>query len=176
MLGTYQSARNDSAGPDATRYARSVSYRELSEHGGYVSDAVKIEAYRRALTNLIRPDDVVIDMGCGTGLLGLLALEAGAAKVIAVDSGPIIELARETYEANGFGDRVEYHRMHSSDLTLAAAGRRAGVRPGRRLRPRGRALSQREGSVRPRRVEARREGRPRLVRPLRGASVGAPRG
>ena len=52
------------------------------------------------------------------GLLGLLALEAGAAKVIAVDSGPILELARETFEANGFGDRVEYHRMHSSDLIL----------------------------------------------------------
>jgi type I protein arginine methyltransferase len=61
---------------------------------------------------------VVIDMGCGTGLLGLLALEAGAAKVIAVDSGPILELARETFEANGFGDRVEYRRMRSSELTL----------------------------------------------------------
>ena len=69
-------------------------------------DVIKIDAYRRALKNLVRPDDVVIDMGCGTGLLGLLALEAGAAKVIAVDRGPIIELARETFEANGFGDRV----------------------------------------------------------------------
>ncbi len=96
-----------------------VSYRELFEHGGYVSDAVKIDAYRRALGNLIRPDDVVIDMGCGSGLLGLLALEAGAARLIAVDSGPILELARETFECNGFGDRVEYHRMHSSKLTLA---------------------------------------------------------
>jgi 2-polyprenyl-3-methyl-5-hydroxy-6-metoxy-1,4-benzoquinol methylase len=99
-------------------YARRVSASELNEHGSYVSDVVKIDAYRRALTNLIRPDDVVIDMGCGTGLLGLLALEAGAAKVIAVDSGPILELARETFDANGFGDRVEYRRMRSSELTL----------------------------------------------------------
>jgi type I protein arginine methyltransferase len=95
-----------------------VSAGELIEHGSYVSDSVKIDAYRRALTNVICPDDVVIDMGCGTGLLGLLALEAGAAKVIAVDSGPILELARETFDANGFGDRVEYRRMPSSDLTL----------------------------------------------------------
>ena len=95
-----------------------MSYRELDEHGAYVSDPVKIDAYRRALRNLIRPDDVVIDLGCGTGLLGLLALEAGAARVIAVDDGPILELARETFEANGFGARVEYRRMHSSDLTL----------------------------------------------------------
>ena len=52
-----------------------MSSSELAEHGAYVSDAVKIDGYRRALKNLIRPDDVVIDMGCGTGLLGLLALE-----------------------------------------------------------------------------------------------------
>ena len=71
-----------------------MAYDELSEHGGYVSDEVKNDAYRRALGNLIRPDDVVIDMGCGSGLLGLLALEAGAARLIAVDSGPILELAR----------------------------------------------------------------------------------
>ena len=95
-----------------------MSSSELTEHGSYVSDAVKIAAYRRALTNLVRPHDVVIDMGCGTGLLGLLALEAGAAKVIAVDSGPVLELARETFQSNGYGDRVEYHRMSSSDLTL----------------------------------------------------------
>jgi protein arginine N-methyltransferase 1 len=97
-----------------------VSYSELNEHGSYVSDAVKIDAYRRALRNVVRPDDVVIDMGCGTGLLGLLALEAGAARVIAVDSGPILELARETFEANGFRDCVEYCRMRSSELTLDA--------------------------------------------------------
>ena len=95
-----------------------MSYNELIEHGSYVSDPVKIDAYRRALRNVVRPEDVVIDLGCGTGLLGLLALESGAAKVIAVDNGPILELARETFEVNGFGDRVEYRRMHSSDLTL----------------------------------------------------------
>jgi SAM-dependent methyltransferase len=103
---------------ETARYARRVSWSELNEHGSYVSDGVKIEAYRRAFANLIRPDDVVIDMGCGSGLLGLLALEAGAAKVVAVDSGPILELARETFEANGFGDRVEYRRTHSAQLTL----------------------------------------------------------
>ena len=97
-----------------------MAYDELLEHSGYVSDAVKIDAYRRALSNLIKPDDVVIDMGCGSGLLGLLALEAGAARLIAVDSGPILELARETFERNGFGDRVDYHRTHSSELTLDA--------------------------------------------------------
>jgi len=95
-----------------------MSYELLNEHRSYVADAVKVDAYRRALNNVVREGDVVIDLGCGTGLLGLLALQAGAGKVIAVDSGPILELARETFEANGFGNRVECHRMRSSKLVL----------------------------------------------------------
>jgi protein arginine N-methyltransferase 1 len=96
----------------------SVSYDQLNEHGAYVADAVKIDAYRRALNRVVKPGDVVIDLGCGCGVLGLLALEAGAGRVIAVDRGPILELARETFEANGFGDRVDCRRINSSDLTL----------------------------------------------------------
>ena len=97
-----------------------VSYDQLNEHGAYVADAVKIDAYRRALNNVVEPGDVVIDLGCGSGALGLLALEAGAGRVIAVDRGPILELARETFEANGFGDRVDCRRLSSSDLSLHA--------------------------------------------------------
>jgi SAM-dependent methyltransferase len=96
-----------------------VSQDQLREHGSYVADAIKVDAYRQALNSVIEPGDVVIDLGCGSGLLGMLALEAGAGKVIAVDDGPILELARETFERNGFADRVECHRTHSSDLTLS---------------------------------------------------------
>ena len=144
----------------------------MFEHGGYVSDAVKIDAYRRALGNLIRPDDVVIDMGCGSGLLGLLALEAGAARLIAVDSGPILELARETFERNGFGDRVEYHRMHSSELTLATPAdvlvydQVGGFAHEVGLTRNVRDLLDRGV------LKAGRTDRPRLVRPLRGTGVG----
>ena len=95
-----------------------MSYGKLLEHGSYVADAVKIDAYRRALNAAVSSGDVVIDLGCGSGLLGLLALEAGAGKVIAVDSGPILELARETFEANGFGRHVDCHRVNSRALEL----------------------------------------------------------
>ncbi len=96
-----------------------MSQSELTEHASYVADEVKVEAYRRALTNLVKPGDVVIDLGCGSGLLGLLALEAGAGCVIAVDSGPILEVARDTFAANGVIDRVRFHRGDSSTLGLS---------------------------------------------------------
>ena len=123
--------------------------------------------------NLIRPDDVVIDMGCGSGLLGLLALEAGAARLIAVDSGPILELARETFECNGFGDRVEYHRVHSSELTLAVpADVLVYDQVGGFAHEVGLTRNVRD-LARPGRVEGGREDHPGVVRPVRGPGVGA---
>jgi protein arginine N-methyltransferase 1 len=95
-----------------------VSRSELREHAGYFRDRVKFDAYERALRQLIAPGDVVIDLGSGTGLLGLLALKAGAARVYMVDSGPILGVALELARANGFADRVVPIRAHSSDAVL----------------------------------------------------------
>lgn len=72
---------------------------ELREHAGYVGDKIKIEAYRSALAALA-PGQVVLDLGTGSGLLGLLAAQAGATHVYAVDSGAILGVVREVVTAN----------------------------------------------------------------------------
>lgn len=46
---------------------------ELTEHRLYWSDSVKIDRNHRALASLITPESVVVDLGAGTGLLGLVA-------------------------------------------------------------------------------------------------------
>ena len=60
---------------------------ELREHAGYLGDGVKIAAYEVALASLA-PGRVVLDLGSGSGILGLLAARAGAKHVYAVDSCP----------------------------------------------------------------------------------------
>src|SRR3954462_4954787 len=90
--------------------------REIDEHREYLSDPARIDAYRRAMTEVVRAGDVVIDVGAGTGILGLLACEAGAARVYAVDAGPILDLARAIAQANGFGDRI----IHVRELSTRA--------------------------------------------------------
>ena len=91
---------------------------ELNEHRTYWSDDVKLARYRAAFAEVIRPGDVVLDLGCGTGLLGLLACEAGASKVYAVDGGSIIELARQIADRNGFADRIVHIRGMSTEVQL----------------------------------------------------------
>ena len=45
-----------------------------------------------------------MDVGCGTGILCMFAVKAGAKKVIGVDMSNIIDQARVIVEANGMGD------------------------------------------------------------------------
>jgi type I protein arginine methyltransferase len=90
----------------------------FDEHLAYWVDEVKIDRYRRALAEVVTDGATVLDLGSGTGLLGLLACEAGASKVYSVESGPIAALAQEVFERNGVDDRVEIIRGMSNDVTL----------------------------------------------------------
>jgi protein arginine N-methyltransferase 1 len=91
---------------------------ELDEHRLYLSDRIRVDAFRRALAEVVTPADVVLDLGTGTGVLGMLACRAGAARVYAVDSGPMAGLAREIVRANGLDGRMTVLRSHSTQTDL----------------------------------------------------------
>ena len=73
-----------------------------------LKDKVRTEAYMNAIYNnehLFR-NKVVLDVGCGTGILSMFAAKAGARRVIGIDCAAIIHQAREIVEANGLSDVV----------------------------------------------------------------------
>ena len=80
--------------------------RIIDEHRQYLADTSRTTSYRTAISQVVRPGDVVLDLGSGTGILGLLACAAGAARVYAIDAGGMAEPARAIARANGFGDRL----------------------------------------------------------------------
>lgn len=88
--------------------------RDLDEHRQYLSDAPRVQAFRRAIAEVVRPGDVVVDLGAGSGVLGFLACEAGAGRVYAIDSGSILTLARQLAISNGWGDRIVHVRETST--------------------------------------------------------------
>jgi SAM-dependent methyltransferase len=75
----------------------------LAEHRLYLSDLTRTSLFRRAINAVVKPGDVVLDLACGTGVLGLLAMKAGAARVYQVDLSPMIQVARDVAIANGYG-------------------------------------------------------------------------
>jgi SAM-dependent methyltransferase len=78
----------------------------LDEHREYLIDRPRVSAFERAISEVVKPGDVVLDLGAGTGILGLFALKAGAARVYAVDGSGLTQLEREIFAANGFADRA----------------------------------------------------------------------
>ncbi|RLB54114.1 MAG: hypothetical protein DRJ42_10020 [Deltaproteobacteria bacterium] len=89
-------------------------YREM------LSDAVRMEAYREAIAAVVRPGDVVVDLGAGLGILSFLAVRAGAEKVYAIEQGGQIELARALAAKNGLASRIEFIEDNSKRVTLPA--------------------------------------------------------
>ncbi len=87
-------------------------------HHLLLSDAGRLRAARRALRETVRPGSVVVDLGAGTGILGFLALRAGARRVYAIERHPIVRLARVLAAENGFGDRVRFVEGDSRRVRL----------------------------------------------------------
>ena len=51
-------------------------------------------------------DAVVMDVGCGTGILSLLAARAGARRVFAVEASKIADKAEANIKASGYSDII----------------------------------------------------------------------
>jgi protein arginine N-methyltransferase 1 len=81
-------------------------------------DRVRCDAYREAIRRTVKPGDVVVDLGAGTGLLSFFALEAGARHVYAIEMTDIADVAAELILANGFRDRITLIRRTSTRARL----------------------------------------------------------
>lgn len=90
----------------------------VDEHRQYLSDEARLEAFSRAIEALVRPGHVVLDLASGTGILGLMACRAGAARVYSIEVGGMIEAARGVAAENGVADKVIFVRGHSMHVDL----------------------------------------------------------
>jgi protein arginine N-methyltransferase 1 len=49
---------------------------------------------------------VILDVGCGTGILSMFAAKAGAKHVYGIDCSAIVDQAREIVDINGYSDQI----------------------------------------------------------------------
>lgn len=105
--------------PGSPVWQRDSSHSQvLDYHLSMLLDTARMDSYRRAINASVQPGDVVVDIGCGTGVLSFMACEAGAKQVYAIEGGPVIEVAQELASDNGFADRIEFLSGWSIDIGI----------------------------------------------------------
>ena len=94
------------------------SYDSTIIHEEMINDKRRTESYRRALCPSIVKDKVVMDVGCGTGILSLFAAKNGAKKVYAIEFTDVYYKAKEIMYLNQFNNVVTVIHAKVEDLHL----------------------------------------------------------
>ncbi|KAJ2706858.1 hypothetical protein FB645_001306 [Coemansia sp. IMI 203386] len=96
------------------------SYAGNGIHMQMLQDRVRTEGYRDFIYDCadVFRGKVVLDVGCGTGILSMFAAKAGAARVIAVDNSDIIDKARANVIENGLDGVITLVRGKIEELEL----------------------------------------------------------
>ena len=85
-----------------------------------LKDTVRTLSYRNAIyqNSHIFANKVVLDVGCGTGILSMFCVKAGAKHVIGVDMSNIIDQAKKIVALNGMADKITLIKGKMEEVTL----------------------------------------------------------
>lgn len=85
-----------------------------------LKDTQRTRAYQRAIEN--NPNDfkdkIVLDIGCGTGILSIFAARAGAKHVYAVENAEIAHFAAEIVKRNNLADKITIIKGKMEEVKL----------------------------------------------------------
>ena len=96
-----------------------IEYGSARIHIDMLNDKARTRAYQKAIRDLVKPGDCVVDIGTGTGVLAMTAIQAGAAKVYALEANPATaDIARHCIRQNGFSDGIEVVQGWSTSVEL----------------------------------------------------------
>ncbi|XP_072942719.1 uncharacterized protein Art8 [Epargyreus clarus] len=96
------------------------SYEDLEVHRLMLEDSPRTEAYKKAIFNnkSYFANKVVMDIGCGTGILSVFCAQAGAQKVFAVEASEVANIAKEVVKENNFDNVIEVIHSKVEDVVL----------------------------------------------------------
>lgn len=108
----------DPAATKQLKRAHQTRFDSAPVHIRMLEDEQRTSSFQAALRATVTPDDVVLDIGTGTGVLAVTAALAGARHVYAVEATAMGRVAQRLVDTNGVADRVTIIDGHSYDTDL----------------------------------------------------------
>ncbi|CAG8586111.1 8123_t:CDS:2 [Paraglomus brasilianum] len=96
------------------------SYAHFGIHEEMLKDEVRTLSYRASIyqnKHLFR-DKIVLDVGCGTGILSMFAAKAGAKHVYGIDMSNIIDQAQQIVADNKFSSKITLIKGKMEEVEL----------------------------------------------------------
>jgi hypothetical protein len=106
------------AGGEPATVSDPRGFADPAVHIDMLQDVERTRAFLDTIRESVRDDDVVLDIGTGSGIFAVAAAQAGAKRVFAVEATAIADVASDVFERNGVADKVELIRGWSTMIDL----------------------------------------------------------
>ncbi|KAG0453339.1 hypothetical protein HPP92_026003 [Vanilla planifolia] len=117
-----QQVQERPSAPPCTEYDKAYfeAYAHIGIHEEMIKDHVRTTTYRAAIMQYQDSivGKVVMDVGCGTGILAIFCALAGARRVYAVDASEIAFQASEIVRSNNLSDKIVVLHGRVEDINI----------------------------------------------------------
>jgi SAM-dependent methyltransferase len=93
-------------------------YEFPSVHSDMIYDEERVHRYSEAINKQVKEEDIVVDIGTGTGLLAFLTIRAGAKRVHAIERSVALKWAKKLAEHHGLSDKIIFYNGDSRNVEL----------------------------------------------------------
>lgn len=87
-------------------------------HIRMLNDYERTSKFQKAIREIVTPNDIVVDIGTGTGVLAITAAQAGAKHVYAIERTGMGKIAQQSFAKNGLADKITLIEGKSTEITL----------------------------------------------------------
>lgn len=103
---------------NGTNFLKPSGFGAAQIHVRMLNDRARTAGFLTAIQEVVRPGDIVLDIGTGTGVLAVAAARAGAAHVYAIEAGAMADVAGAVFAKEGLTDRITLFREWSTEIKL----------------------------------------------------------
>lgn len=107
--------------PESLSKSESIFF-NIHNHHLMIKDYVRATAYWHAIEANVNSDDIVLELGCGSGILTFFAARSGAKKLYAIEinKNMIDTVSRPLAIENGFDNKIEFLIGNSMNIPASA--------------------------------------------------------